>query len=153
VQKKKGFVNNAVGMQHRNLRDRIEAFKQYGGPMCACCGEDEFTFLSLDHIEGGGNTERAKFFGNRYQGGHHIYRRLRSEGYPTGYQVLCMNCQVSRRDNGGVCAHKKEITLSGDELLNEFDKLRVGWGNTEATQCEEYKIASTNLMRKLKLAN
>ena len=75
------------------------------------------------------------------------------EGYPTGYQVLCMNCQVSRRDNGGVCAHKKEITLSGDELLNEFDKLRVGWGNTEATQCEEYKIASTNLMRKLKLAN
>jgi hypothetical protein len=143
----KGFVNNAVGMQHRNLADRIRAFKHYGGLRCICCGEDEFSFLSLDHVSGAGNIERAKLFGDRYQGGHHIYRALRLQGYPSGYQVLCMNCQVGRRDNGGICPHQSR-RLNGEELLLEFEKLRVGQGNIEATQTETYIMAFANVMRK-----
>ena len=61
--------------------------------------------------------------------------------------MLCMNCQVGRRDNGGICPHKRKA-LTGPELLNEFDKLRVGRGNTEATQNEEYRCALANIMRK-----
>lgn len=144
---RKGFVDNSVGMQHRNLIDRIRVFRHYGGLKCACCGEDKFSFLSLDHISGDGGTERAKLFGNRYQGGHHIYRALRLQGYPPGYQVLCMNCQVGRRDNQGVCPHQSQ-RMDGDELLLEFDKLRVGRGNVDATQTETYKAAYANVMRK-----
>ncbi len=143
----KGFVDNAVGMQHRNLVDRIRAFTHYGGLKCACCGENEFSFLSLDHVGGDGNMERAKLFGNRYQGGHHIYRALRLKGYPPGYQVLCMNCQVGRRDNRGICPHKSR-RMNGEELLLEFEKLRVGWGNIAATQTEIYMAAFANVMRK-----
>jgi len=144
---REGFVNNAVGMQHRNLVDRIRAFKHYGGLRCICCGEGEFSFLSLDHVSGAGNLERAKLFGDRYQGGHHIYRALRLKGYPQGYQVLCMNCQVGRRDNGGVCPHQSR-RMDGEELLLEFDKLRVGQGKIEATQTETYITALANVMRK-----
>ena len=50
---KKGFLDNAVYMLHRNLRERLRALEHYGGPKCACCGEIEFSFLSLDHIDDG----------------------------------------------------------------------------------------------------
>jgi hypothetical protein len=145
---KTGFVDNAIFMLYRNLRERIRAFQHYGGLKCACCGEDEFSFLSLDHLdEGAGNTERMELFGKKYQGGHHFYRSLRLRGYPAGYQVLCMNCQVGRRDNGGVCPHESQ-PLAGEELLAEFEKLRVGWGNLAATESETYKTALANVIRR-----
>ena len=137
-------------MQHRNLRDRVRAFTHYGGKegiKCACCGEDEFTFLSLDHVNGNGNTERAKLFGDRFQGGHHIYRNLRVSGYPPGYQVLCMNCQVGRRDNGGVCPHQTG-RITANELLVAFTALRVGDGNTSLTESDEYRTAYGKVMRR-----
>lgn len=144
---KKGFVDNAVGIKHRNLRDRILALEHYGGLKCACCQETEFSFLSLDHKEGKGNTHRKELFGDKLIAGHHMYRKLRQLNFPDGFQVLCMNCQVGRRDNGGICPHKRKA-LTGPELLKEFDKLRVGLGNTEATQSEDYRIALANVMRK-----
>jgi hypothetical protein len=151
MRRKKGFFDNAVSLKYRNLSARVRALKHYGGLnglKCACCEEKEFSFLSLDHIDGGGNAERTAFFGNRYIGGHHIYRKLRLEGFPTGYQVLCMNCQVGRRDNGGVCPHKRK-PLSADELLNEFDNLlRVGSGNFELTQTDVYRATLARVMRK-----
>ncbi len=141
-------MNNAVGIRHRNLRDRIVALEHYGGLKCACCGEKEFSFLSLDHIaDGEGSPQRKEMFGSRYVAGHHMYRKVRLQGYPEGYQVLCMNCQVGRRDNGGVCPHKRPV-LGGRELMMELDKLRVGSGKTEATTSKEYKAALANVMRK-----
>jgi hypothetical protein len=79
-------------------------------------------------------------------------RKLRSLEFPEGFQVLCMNCQVGRRDNGGVYPHKRKA-LAGPELLKEFDKLRVGRGNIGATMREEYKAALANVMRKATLSN
>jgi hypothetical protein len=145
---KRGFVDNSIYMLHRNLRERIRAFQQYGGLKCACCGQEEFSFLSLDHIDdGAGNTERMEVFGKKYQGGRHFYRNLRLRGYPAGFQVLCMNCQVGRRDNGGVCPHKSK-RMTGDEILAEFEKLRVGWGNRGATRSEMYQVALANVSRR-----
>jgi len=148
--RKKGFFNNSVGMLHRNLRDRILAFEHYGGPnyKCACCPESEFSFLTIDHNEGKGNSEREKLFGNKSVAGHHFYRKLRGLGFPDGYQVLCMNCQVGRRDNiDNVCPHKKK-PLTASELLNEFDKLRVGDGNFDLTQTDTYKATLALVKRK-----
>lgn len=145
--RKKGFVDNKIDMLHRNLRDRIDAFENYGGAKCACCDEIEFSFLSLDHIDGAGNSDRIKLLGSRYRGGHELYRKLRLTGYPAGYQVLCMNCQVGRRDKGHVCPHKS-ARLSASGLLMEFEKLRVGKRNYTDTQSAEYKTALGNVMRK-----
>lgn len=77
------------------------AFVAYGGWRCACCGETERTFLSIDHIDGNGRKMR-KVHGQTGQ----FYRWLRRCNYPAGFQVLCMNCNFGKHQNGGVCPHQ-----------------------------------------------
>jgi len=90
--------------QEERLKLKIEAFTHYsyGKIACACCGETEINFLSLDHIENNGAKERRQF----RRGGVLFYRLLRQKDYPTGYQVLCMNCNYGKRMNNGICPHQ-----------------------------------------------
>ncbi|MDA8350501.1 MAG: hypothetical protein M0038_17170 [Pseudomonadota bacterium] len=85
---------------------RHKAIMHYGGYRCACCGESEPKFLTLDHVHNNGSVHR-KEIGNRGAG---IFKWLRDHNYPTGFQVLCMNCNHGKALNGGVCPHKS-ITL------------------------------------------
>lgn len=84
------------------LRIKLETLAHYGGS-CACCGETEPTFLSIDHIEGGGTKHRKAL---RTGGGHTFYRWLRKNGYPKEFQILCMNCQFGKAILG-ICPHQK----------------------------------------------
>lgn len=86
-------------------RDRDAAFEAYGGWKCACCGELEKLFLTLEHIGGGGGKHRKKV------GAGNIYRWLRTNNYPTGYEILCANCNQGRRVNNGVCPHVTSLKL------------------------------------------
>ena len=71
-------------------------------PCCRCCGEDEFLiFLTIDHIENRKNATHKKNLA-----GQNMYRYLRKNGYPSGYQVLCVNCNSAKSDSG-VCPHKR----------------------------------------------
>lgn len=83
------------------LKDQI--FTAYGGWVCACCKEREPKFLTLDHINNRGAQEK-RAHGN--EATYRLFARLRREGFPSGYQVLCFNCNCGKRDNGGVCPHK-----------------------------------------------
>src|SRR3954470_8195665 len=87
-------TNKARQLWLRGVRE--EVIKHYGG-QCACCGESEMCFLCIDHIEGGGRKHRDAV-GN-------IIPWLRSRGFPSGYRVLCYNCNAAREQNGGVCPH------------------------------------------------
>lgn len=89
-------------------RERIKeaTFAAYGGYVCACCGETEKKFLSLDHINNDGATFRRSMYGNRNAAGLVTYAWLARKGFPSGYQVLCMNCNHGKRMNNGVCPHK-----------------------------------------------
>ena len=76
--------------RHR-LAIKIEVLTHYGNgiPACVTCGEARLACLSIDHINNNGAEERrgmAKY-------GFSIYRCLKSQGFPKGYQTLCMNCQ------------------------------------------------------------
>ena len=88
-------------------RVRREVFDAYGGFVCACCGETEPKFLSIDHINNNGAEQRR----NRDYGssGTAFYLWLRKNAFPEGYQVLCMNCQVGKHRNGGVCPHQCKV--------------------------------------------
>lgn len=83
---------------------KAEVFSAYGGNLCACCGETEPHFLSIDHI----NNDGAKMKKNGTHGysSSQFYRYLKKEGFPSGFQILCMNCNVGKHRNGGVCPHK-----------------------------------------------
>lgn len=76
---------------------RNEVFMAYGGYKCACCGVTEPAFLTVDHIEG----RKLK-----WDVGEIFWARLRREGFPVGYRILCYNCNVGRYRNGGVCPHE-----------------------------------------------
>ena len=84
----------------RNARLRSMCFDHYGR-QCACCGETELLFLTFDHINGGGNKHNRKV--------GYIPRWLVSQGFPDGFQVLCMNCNLGRSINGGVCPHQERM--------------------------------------------
>jgi hypothetical protein len=85
-------------------RCRDQVFAAYGGYKCNCCGESEPMFLSIDHIDNNGAEERRS---GLYAGsGIGFYMWLRKSGFPSGYQVLCMNCNTGKHKNGGVCPHQ-----------------------------------------------
>ena len=89
-----------------------QVFTAYGGYICKCCGEDEPMFLSIDHIDNNGAAERKS--GLYRASGTAFYQWLRKQKFPSGYQVLCMNCQVGKHKNGGVCPHQTSSTLKGN---------------------------------------
>lgn len=91
---------------------RKEVFAHYGGAVCNCCGETEPNFLALDHINNDGSEQRRKLFGSSQGGGYGIYRWIRNNDYPDGYQVLCHNCNMGKKINGGICPHKTKQTLT-----------------------------------------
>lgn len=90
---------------HRGKRLQLkrEAFDAYGGSHCACCGESHHEFLALDHIEGGGAAHRREL---RRVRGSAFYEWLKKEGFPRGYQVLCHNCNLAKKD-AGICPHRQ----------------------------------------------
>ena len=82
--------------ERENRRSRVyfrvlreEAINTYG-KICQCCGESNYEFLCIDHIHGSGNKHR-KVVGH----GGRFYKWLRDRVWPTGYRVLCHNCNMS----------------------------------------------------------
>jgi len=87
---------------------RHEAIMAYGGYICACCGETEPRFLTLDHMNNDGANHRRSLgwtISNGRGCGGAMLNHLRHTGYPPGYQILCMNCNFGKAHNGGVCPH------------------------------------------------
>lgn len=80
----------------RRKRLKIEVLTHYGGERLACvmCGESRLPCLSIDHMNGGGCAERDRLGIHDYAA---FYYWLKKQGYPDGYQTLCMNCQFIRR--------------------------------------------------------
>lgn len=68
-------------------RIRLDAIKAYGGK-CACCPVDDPAILVIDHVNGGGVAHRREL----KRAGSKFCLWLRQHGYPSGYRVLCHNC-------------------------------------------------------------
>ncbi len=82
---------------------RTEMFEAYGGQVCACCGETERVFLQLDHIDGGGRHHR-RALGDRHSSFSTVLD-LSNRGWPSGFQILCANCNMAKHLLG-VCPHQ-----------------------------------------------
>tara|TARA_Y100000590_G_C15253366_1_gene838347 strand:+ start:116 stop:640 length:525 start_codon:yes stop_codon:yes gene_type:complete len=79
-------------------------------PCCNCCGENQFLiFLTIDHIKGWKNYHEPDLShrkGAKRLGGKELYRYLQKNNFPSGYQVLCMNCNAAKSENE-VCPHQR----------------------------------------------
>ncbi len=73
-----------------------EVLTHYGNGWCACvhCGFDNMDALSIDHIDGNGIEHRRSL---GLSTGRKFYAWCKRNGYPEGYQTLCMNCQFIKR--------------------------------------------------------
>jgi len=81
------------------LRLKQEVISAYGGK-CACCGENGFEFLTIEHTRHDGKEHRNI-------SGQRVYTDLRKRGYPKdiGIEIFCWNCNMATR-YGEPCPHK-----------------------------------------------
>lgn len=82
---------------------RKTVLEAYGG-RCACCGESNFEFLAIDHIDGGGNEHRRSL---SRSDADTIVRWLKRNNFPAGFQVLCHNCNMAKGFHG-YCPHQRK---------------------------------------------
>lgn len=86
--------------RERNKAIRALILSEYGHA-CACCGTNEKEFLTIDHINGGGNKHRKEIGGTGK-----FYRWLIKNRFPKeDFRLLCMNCNFSY-GQFGYCPHK-----------------------------------------------
>lgn len=93
--------DHCMDYYHR-LQD--EAIRGYGGYRCACCGETEPLFLTLDHINNDGQEHRKKV---KNWSGAGMYKWIIKHNFPPIFQVYCFNCNLGKRRNHGICPHQK----------------------------------------------
>lgn len=89
----------AILLRGRLRRNAIkqEMVAAYGG-QCACCGEKNPKFLSLDHKNNDGHRDRRRDV--------ILWYHLKKQGWPKDHhQILCFNCNLGRAANYGVCPH------------------------------------------------
>lgn len=88
-------ASRAIYQAYR-VRTKLRVLSQYGGvpPRCACCGESEVNFLTLDHTNGDGAKERRSN-PDMAKCGIYAYLSVIRRGFPDGYRVLCWNCNLA----------------------------------------------------------
>jgi hypothetical protein len=87
-----------INKYQRNLRRTI--LEHYSGSIpaqCIQCGEKRYQCLELDHIHDNGAEHgkilcKSKVY-RAYRGvNSYIYRDIKKNNYPDGFQTLCSNC-------------------------------------------------------------
>lgn len=114
--------------QHAKIRGRV--ITAYGG-RCACCGETEPKFLTLDHKNNDGAEHRRQINSElkaKGRTGGRSYTLLKwaiDNNYPDTLQILCYNCNCGKERNGGTCPHVSNSIICltfqpflGSELVN-----------------------------------
>jgi hypothetical protein len=107
-------------MQQAKTKKLKEIVLGHYGAFCACCEESLFEFLTIDHINGDGGKMRRE--GIHPKGGSELYRWIRQQGYPTYFQVLCYNCNCSKRA-GNKCPHQLYKAFVDDRQLSLFSEV------------------------------
>ena len=101
---KENYKINAYKIRADSHR-RIDALKlevlSHYGPNCTlgCCWEGctviDVDMLSLDHVNNDGAEHRRTVGKNKT--GEKMYRLVKTEGFPNGFQTLCMNHQTKKK--------------------------------------------------------
>ena len=90
-----------ISKSAKNYKETKQQVFDYYGGKCECCGETNYKFLTLDHIE----QWKRKL--NKYKGVY-LYPTLIKRHFPKYIRLLCWNCNCSRQYNNGICPHKTD---------------------------------------------
>lgn len=104
-----------IAQRSRNkVKDIV--FNGYGGYRCTCCSETHHNMLQLDHVQNDGNHQRSSI--SCKNSGMVLYRWIIANNFPKIFQILCANCNWSKRMNNGICEHQTE-----KQLLEQANKI------------------------------
>ena len=102
--KEKKYADNLVAKRNlryiRKLKVDVMTVYSKGKPRCSCCNYDNLDGLTIDHILGRKQQGHSREFGSTV-----LYKHLKKEKFPRGYQVLCVSCN-SAKGKLGQCPHK-----------------------------------------------
>jgi hypothetical protein len=107
--------------REKHRRKKVKVFEAYGGAICACCGEQHFSMLTIDHMNNDGSAHRLAIGNGKKNVGSRLYQWLITNKFPSGFQVLCFNCNSSKYINGGICEHKLE---EGSTTISEESRVK-----------------------------
>ncbi len=86
-------------VRYYELKEKV--YSAYGNA-CACCGETQPEFLTLDHVNNDGNIHRKEMGGQAES----FLKWIIANEYPRTVQILCWNCQWGKVKNHGICPHQ-----------------------------------------------
>lgn len=100
--------------QQRELKSQRKfiVLSHYSGslPRCACCDEERIEFLTINHLNGGGNAHRRTMTTN-------FYLWLIQNDFPKDFNVLCLNCNFAQgHSRDGLCPHERERELQSKRI-------------------------------------
>lgn len=88
---------------HKKVKNDVIGYYSDGTFCCKCCGVTGNIFLTIDHIKGDGALLRKRGI---HKTGSMFYIWLRKNNYPSGFQVLCHNCNQAKRQLS-ICPHNE----------------------------------------------
>ena len=151
-------MNETNKVAARKRRQVVLSF--YGGnpPKCQCCGEQEYRFLTIDHMNNDGTNHRRELGINSSTD---LYIWLIHSDFPKEFQVLCMNCNFGKRMNDGICPHKdldsikRYLTFNKKRKYDNLAKLtkedaadikiRLTKGESVLSIASKYKLSSKTI--------
>ena len=95
------FVDKNPWYKFNTKIDNRKVFLDTMGNKCACCTEDIWQFMTLDHINNDGCEDRR---GNSNPFTIGSFSRMKDDMDLSRYQMLCMNCNFCKGHNG-FCPH------------------------------------------------
>lgn len=110
-QKKLDYYNTHKEERKEYRKSRSRYYRsivlEHYGNKCECCGESNYEFLAIDHINGGGNKHRKQISGGKSASGNEICVWLVRNKFPEGFRILCHNCNQSIGFYG-YCPHQED---------------------------------------------
>ena len=106
-EKHKQQIRDASNKYHKKLKRIVIEHYSSRTMRCACencyyhINDCPMEFLSIDHINGGGNAHRRQL---KTRNGWAFYLWLIKNNFPEGFRVLCFNCNLSE-GFFGYCPH------------------------------------------------
>lgn len=109
------------------------------GRECYCCKKSDVRFLTIDHIQNDGQSDRTKY--GFWMNSRSFLQHVLAEGCPTDrYRVACCNCNMAREKAGSgvVCPHHPDF----EAIRLDMDKGRTKayWSRKRADQKIKSKV-------------
>lgn len=108
---------NKEKLQRRRQEERLGILIHYSEnpPKCSRCGFTDVRALQIDHINGGGRRQRRE---DGLKHGQAMYRWIKKNNYPDGFQILCANCNwIKKHENHEVFSNWKYNQPQSSEVL------------------------------------